>query len=391
MKVALVCDWLTTIGGAESVLLTLHKMYPDAPIYTSKYNKKGIDWFNDADVRTGWLQIFPTCLRRFISPLRQSYFSHLDLSDYDLVISVTGAEAKSVRTKNRTTSNKTEQTEHRCVHLCYCHVPTQYYWAMYDDYLKNPGFGILNPFARLGLKLLVKPLRKKDYAAAQQPDQFITISDYAKDQIKKYYKRESVIIHPPLDLQKFSTASAKPVQNHDTKHQENQAKNHYNYITTSRQVNWKRLDLCIKSCLETGDDLTIIGDGPEHKSLVKLAGDAKNIHFYNAMPQDELKNYLASADAYLFPSMEPFGLAPIESLAMGTPVIAYGKGGALDYVQPGKNGILFSEQTVKSLVSAMKAFDPANYSKNDIKNSAKPFDKQIFEQKIKELVHEVLG
>ena len=370
MKVALVCDWLTTVGGAESVLLALHEMYPEAPIYTSKYNKKGIDWFKDADVRTGWLQIFPTCMRRFISPLRQRYFSHLDLSSYDLVISVTGAEAKSVKTK----SNK-----HHCVHLCYCHVPTQYYWAMYDDYLKNPGFGILNPLARLGLKLLVKPLRKKDYAAAEQPDQFITISNYAKEQIKKYYKRESVIIHPPLDLKKFSSVDAKSSQNHH---------GHYNYITTSRQVNWKRLDLCVKACLETGDDLTIIGDGPEHRHLVKLAKDAKNIHFYSTMTQDKLKTYLASADAYLFPSMEPFGLAPIEALAMGTPVIAYGKGGALDYVHPGKNGVLFENQTVKSLVSAMRSFNPTDYSEVEIKNSAKPFDKQIFKQKIKELVRE---
>ena len=210
MKVALVCDWLTTVGGAESVLLALHEMYPSAPIYTSQYNKKGIDWFEDADVRTGWLQYFPTKLRRLLGPLRQSYFSRLDLSDYDLVISVTGAEAKAVRTtpktgKTRTRQAKTEQAEHSCVHLCYCHVPTQYYWGKYDEYLENPGFGVFNPLARLALKLFVKPLRKKDFQSAQQPDQFITISKYAADQIKKYYKRESVIIYPPLDLKMFST------------------------------------------------------------------------------------------------------------------------------------------------------------------------------------------
>ena len=194
MKVALVCDWLTTVGGAESVLLAFHEMYPEAPIYTSKYNKKGIDWFKDADVRTGWLQLFPTCLRRFISPLRQRYFSHLDLTEYDLVISVTGAEAKSIKAKK---------------HICYCHVPTQYYWGMYDEYLKNPGFGILNPIARIGLKLFVKPLRKKDYAAAQLPDTFVTISSYAREQIKNYYKREAKIVFPPVDVEKFSAQGKK--------------------------------------------------------------------------------------------------------------------------------------------------------------------------------------
>ena len=387
-KVALVCDWLTTVGGAESVLLTLHEMYPSAPIYTSKYNRKGIDWFKDADVRTGWLQIFPTCLRRFISPLRQSYFSHLDLSSYDIVISVTGAEAKSVRTspKTRTKGTKTEQTEHRCRHLCYCHVPTQYYWAMYDDYLKNPGFGILNPLARLGLKLFVKPLRKKDYAAAQRPDQFITISHYAKDQIKKYYGREAEIIYPPLDFKKFSTGSGKRDVFSTTNQPKSQTKKQHNYVTTSRQVNWKRIDLCIKACLRTGDQLVVIGDGPEHKSLVKLADGARNIHFLEAMPQSELKQYLASADAFLFPSMEPFGLAPIEALAVGTPVIAYGKGGALDYVIPGKNGILFREQTTASLAAVLKKFNPADYSTKDIIASAAPFDKKFFKQKIQEAV-----
>ena len=155
MKVALVCDWLTNVGGAEKVLLEIHRLFPNAPIYTSKYDKKGIDWFLDADIRTGWLQFFPTSLRRFLGVFRQIYFSHLDLSGYDLVISVTGAEAKSVKCGD-------------AIHICYCHVPTQYYWQMYDSYLKQPGFGVLNPFVRFWFRLLVRPLRKADFRAAQR-------------------------------------------------------------------------------------------------------------------------------------------------------------------------------------------------------------------------------
>ena len=307
MKVALVCDWLTTIGGAESVLLALHEMYPKAPIYTSQYDKKGIDWFNDADVRTGWLQIFSPRFRKVLGPLRQRYFSHLDLSDYDLVISVTGAEAKAVRTvpktgKNRTKTQKTERPGHHCIHLCYCHVPTQYYWGKYDEYIKNPGFGILNPIARVALKLFIGPLRKKDYQSASQPDQFVTISEFAAEQIKKYYKRESIIIYPPVDLKKFSTGLS---TNREIKSPKKQIKNPINYITTSRQVNWKRLDICVKACLKTGDNLLLIGDGPEHNTLVKNANNASNITFLPTMPQDELKKYLVQADAYLFPSCEP--------------------------------------------------------------------------------------
>lgn len=374
MKIALVCDWLTTIGGAESVLLALHEIYPDAPIYTSKYDKKGIDWFDDADVRTGWLQIFPSCMRRFISPLRQRWFSHLDLSDYDLVISVTGAEAKSVKAS---------------CHLCYCHVPTQYYWGMYDDYIKNPGFGILNPLARVGLKLFVKPLRKKDFQAAQRPDQFVTISSYAKNQIKKYYKREAKVIFPPVDVKKFSTGSKKLSTSREIKNAKSQVKNCKNYITTSRQVNWKRLDICVKACMKTDDRLTLIGSGPEHKNLVKLADDHNNITFLPTMSQDELKNYLVEADAFLFPSLEPFGLAPIEAMACGIPVIAYGEGGALDYIRPGVNGELFDKQSVNSLVSVMEKFQPEAYNPNVVKNTTLDFDKKVFKQKIRDLVKEL--
>ena len=140
MKVAIVCDWLTKVGGAEKVLLRVHRLYPDAPIYTSKYDPKGIDWFEDADVRTGWMQRFPTRMRRILGPFRQRYFSKLDLSEYDLVISVTGAEAKAVKAPNG-------------IHISYCHVPTQYYWQMYDDYVRDPGFGILNPIVRFFFRL----------------------------------------------------------------------------------------------------------------------------------------------------------------------------------------------------------------------------------------------
>ena len=199
MKVALVCDWLTNVGGAEKVLLELHRLYPKAPIYTSKYSKKGIGWFDDVDVRTGWLQVFPVFLRRFLGPLRQRWFSKLDLSGYDLVISVTGAEAKAVKCPNG-------------LHISYCHVPTQYYWQMYDDYVKNPGFGVLNPVVRFFFKLMVGPLRKADYKAAQGPDHFVTISEYAKELIAKYYKREAVVIHPPVEVSDFKRGLNMPVE-----------------------------------------------------------------------------------------------------------------------------------------------------------------------------------
>jgi glycosyltransferase involved in cell wall biosynthesis len=363
MKVAIVCDWLTVPGGAEKVLLAVHQMFPEAPIYTSKYDKKGIDWFLDADVRTGWLQIFPSCLRRFLAPLRQRYFSHLDLSEYDLIISVTGAEAKSIKKGNAT-------------HVCYCHVPTQYYWEMYDDYIKNPGFGILNPLARLGLKLGVKPLRKADFKAAQQPDYFVTISSYAADMIKQYYKREATVIAPPVEVEKF----------HNSKSHKRSG-----FINFSRQVSWKRQDLIVKACIKAGKEVTLIGDGPEHEQLVKYAGNSPLVHFIPFSEPAKLHELAAKSEAFIFPSKEPFGIAPVEALAAGCPVIAYSEGGALDYVHAGKNGEFFKEQSVDSLVKALKKFDGSKYSEKEIVKSADAFSATEFKRKLQEFIDEKMA
>ena len=361
MKVAIVCDWLTNVGGAEKVLLAVHEMYPDAPIYTSQYNPKGIDWFKDADVRTGKLQKIPSKLRRLIPMLRQKYFEKLDLSDYDLVISVTGAEAKSVKIGPNTT------------HICYCHVPTQYYWQMYDDYVKNPGFGIFNPIVRVGFKAFVKPLKKADFSGAQRPSYFVTISSYAADMIKKYYKREAIVIAPPVETDKFSV-----VKN----------TTHDGFINFSRQVSWKRQDLAIKACIQTGKKLTLIGDGPEHKNLVKAAGGSDLITFKEFMSSEELAQELAHAEAFIFPSMEPFGIAPVEALSAGCPVIAFGEGGAVDYIKDGINGILFEKQTVSSLVNAIKKSEKIKFNQNEITKSATDYDINNFKRKLQKFIDE---
>ena len=370
MKVALVCDWLTNVGGAEKVLLELHRLYPKAPIYTSKYSRRGIDWFDDADVRTGWLQVFPVFLRRFLGPLRQRWFSHLDLSEYDLIISVTGAEAKAVKSGKRLhEEGKRNVKNPNGIHISYCHVPTQYYWQMYDDYVENPGFGVLNPIVRFFFKLMVKPLRKADFKASQVPDHYVTISEYAKDLIAKYYKREAVVIHPPVEVNDFKVGKGGDY-----------------YIVTSRQVNWKRLDLAVKACKELGRELLVVGEGPEHNKLVKLSNSAENIKFLPVVDKKKLSEYLADAKGYLFPSMEPFGIAPVEALAAGCPVIAYGKGGALDYVKEGVNGVLFEKQSVKSLKEAILKFEKKSFDCGKVSKSVENFSVDRFDKEVKDLV-----
>lgn len=377
MKVAIVCDWLTNIGGAEKVLLAIHKLYPEAPIYTSKYSEKGIDWFKDAEVRTGWLQIFPSWMRRILGPLRQRWFSHLDLSEYDLIISVTGAEAKAVKSGKRLHEEGKKSKNPKGIHISYCHVPTQYYWQMYDDYVENPGFGILNPLVRFFFKLLVKPLRKADYKAAQNPDYYVTISEYAQELMKRYYKREAVVIHPPVEIDAFSF--------------QNDVSEEDYYITTSRQVNWKRIDLAVKACMKLGRKLLVVGEGPEHNNLVKMSNGSDLVKYVPLVGKKKLAKYLAGAKGYLFPSLEPFGIAPVEALAVGCPVIAFGEGGARDYVSDGENGVLFEKQTIKSLVEAIEKFEKMKFKREEIAKTVENFKAERFDQEVRDYVKEKVG
>lgn len=390
MKVAIVCDWLTNIGGAEKVLLEIHRLYPKAPIYTSKYSRRGIDWFLDADVRTGWLQIFPVFMRRVLGPLRQKWFSHLDLSDYDLVISVTGAEAKAIRV-----------TKPGAIHVSYCHAPTQYYWQLYDTYVKNPGFGVLNPVVRFFFKLLVKPLRRADFEAAQRVDEFVTISEYTKELIAKYYHRDATVIHPPVEIDEFRSRerrledlSEATAENEGTSPVTTGASDPCPraifstpyYITTSRQVNWKRLDLVVKACKRLKRGLLVVGEGPEHRRLVKMAGNCEFVKFLPLMKREELAKYLVEAKGYIFPSLEPFGIAPVEALAAGCPVIAFGEGGALDYIEDGKNGVLFEKQNVNSLSEAILSFEKIKFDRAKVAKSAEKFSVSRFDHEITDFV-----
>ncbi len=363
-KVAIVCDWLTEIGGAEQVILAIHKLYPNAPIYTSQYRPQKAAWFDECDVRTGWLNKTPVKLRRLIPFLRQWYFSHLDLTEYDIVISVTGAEAKAVRFRED------------AVHISYIHAPTQYYWTLYDQYIKNPGFGFFNPLVRLGLRLFVKPLRKADYRSAQKPTQLVANSSYIREEIKKHYKRDSHVIWPNVDTQTISTTTQNVPWSERS-----------GFIMFGRQVSWKRFDLAIDAAIKTGSKLSIFGDGPEHSNLVKRAKNQKNIHFYPRYNGfEEIAQHVASSSAFLFPSIEPFGIAAVEALAAGTPVIALRAGGAIDIVNH-KNGIFFSMQTVESLAAAMLDLPSHTFDPKQIKETAEQFSEAAFRQKMRTCIN----
>ena len=355
MKVAIVCDWLIG-GGAEKVAEQLHIMYPQAPIYTSYCTT---EWRQRLDnkVVTGWLQHWPfSRLRKLIPFLRAWWFTRLDLSDFDLVISSSGAEAKFVKVKKP------------AIHISYIHAPTHYYWSRYDEYLARPGFGVFDPLARLGLRLLVGSLRKLDFRAAQRPSYLIANSNYTKLQIKKYYDRDSVVVHPPIEVEKFK--SAKKQKRHG-------------FLVTGRQTPYKRFDLAVAACTRLGLKLIVAGKGPDHESLKRMAGPT--VQFTGWVSDEERVKLFQSAEAFIFPPLDDFGISAVEALAAGTPVIAYKAGGALDYIQPHENGLFFEEQSVEGLVKTLTNFSASKFDAATISKSSDRFSSQNFQKNLKSL------
>ncbi len=348
-KVAIVHDWLIG-GGAEKVVLELHHMFPEAPIYSSYATK---EWRQKLDnkVITGYLGRRPfSKIRKFVPYLRAGWFSSLKLDDYDLVISSSGAEAKGIKTSAKT------------VHINYCHAPTHYYWSRYDDYLINPGFGRLDPLAKIGLKALVAPMRRWDYKAAQRPDFMIANSEHTKEQIKKYYGRDAIVVHPPVDIERFITKKTK---------------RRSGFVIAARQTPYKRVDLAIMACTELGYPLKVIGNGPYHDKLISIAGSS--IEFLTNVSDEDMVTHFQSAEGFIFPGTDDFGITPVEAMAAGTPVIAYMAGGALDYVIKGKTGLFFGSQTIASLANTLKDFVSLKWDSKLISKSSEAFSPENFQ------------
>jgi len=359
LKVAIVHDWFVG-GGAERVVEQLHKMYPEAPIYTSYCSDEWREQL-DGKVITGFLQKWPfPALRKFVPFLRIWWFSQLNFDNYDLVISSSGAEAKGIKVNKPT------------IHINYCHAPTHYYWSRYDDYLKSPGFGFFDPLARIGLRLLVGPLRRWDYKAAQRPDFIISNSTYIKEQVKKYYGRDSAVIHPPIDVERFAGHNDEP---------------RHGFMAAGRQTPYKRIDLAVAACTKLELPLIVIGSGPDHNKLKKMAG--KSVTFLRGKNDEEVAHYFQSSLGFIFPGLDDFGIVAVEALAAGTPVIAYKAGGAIDYIEPNKTGEFFSEQTVDSLVAALRRFNPNRYNSGLITKSAQIFSASNFRLRFQKQIEQV--
>lgn len=356
MKVALIYDRVNKIGGAERVLQVLHEIWPDAPLYTAVYNPKTAPWAKDFKVIPSFLQKFPFAKTHheaypWLTPLA---FESFNFDAFDVVISITSAEAKGVITKPGT------------LHICYCLTPTRYLWSGYFDY-KIPPLG--RPF--------ISRLRIWDQVASQRPDIYLAISKNVQKRIKKYYRRESEVIYPPVDLNKFKMKNEKLKMTNENKKF---------FLIVSRLVSYKKVDIAIEAFNRLGLPLKIVGTGTEMGRLKRLAKN--NIEFLGQLTDTQLLGYYQRCQAVVFPQEEDFGLVPVETQACGKPVIAYRGGGTLETVVEGKTGEFFDEQTLGSLGAQVKKFKPEKYKPEDCCKNAEKFDLEIFKKKFKEAVEE---
>lgn len=356
-------DWLTNLGGAERVVAAMTELYPEADLYTSVYNSKKLRLFKDRQVNTSFLQRVPLTRSKhqLFSAWRRLAFESIDFSDYDVVISSTTAEAKGIITSERTR------------HISYMNTPTRYYWSHYEDYLKEPGFGALNPLARWQLKRTIDASRYWDFAAAQRPDVVLANSETVQRRIKKYYERDSTVLYPCVDTARFETATGRPEQ----------VPAKYALIT-SRLVSYKRVDVAIQAAQKAGWPLYIIGQGPQLKALRQLAGP--QTHFLGALSDEETVSYTRHADVFLFPGEEDFGITPVEAMAAGVPVIAFEKGGSGETVIDGETGILVHSQTAAAFAKALSSYRRQDYSIDKLQARAADFSQARFADQLKAIV-----
>ena len=343
LRVALVYDRVNKWGGAERVLLSLNKLFPNAPLFTSVYDRKSAPWADVFDVKTSFLQELPKASKNheLYASLMPLAFESFSFEEFDLVISVTSEAAKGIITKPKT------------CHICYCLTPTRYLWSGYSDYFANP---ILRTFS----KPVVSYLKSWDLVAAQRPDSYVSISNEVSKRIKKYYGKESDIVYPPLSLEK---------RNKDLKREDF-------FLLVGRFVPYKRMELAIETFNKSGKKLKVVGVGRGGGSLKSIA--YPNIEFLETVSDDDLISLYQRTQALIFPGIEDFGLAMVEAQSFGAPVIAFAGGGALEIVDKGKTGEFFEDQTKESLLKTLLKFDNKSYNSGRIRKSTEKFGFERF-------------
>lgn len=356
MKVAIVHELLTVKGGAEKVAKIFADMFPSAQVYTLLYDHRALgDWFPNERVRAaryGFPQNALFGRAKFNHHLYLNAFADAveswDFSDYDLVISSSSAFAHGIITNGKPK------------HLCYVHSPARYLWDRTHDVATRAGEGLLGPLKKRLFERTAHTLRMWDCEAAYRPDTLIAASHEVKRRIELYWRRESAVVHPPIADEWYAPCSAKGAREHPEY-----------FLIVSTLARYKRIDIAIQACNTAKTRLIIVGEGPDRERLEKLAGPT--IAFYGHRSGDELKDLYADAKAVIFPGLEDFGMVPVESMASGTPVIAFRGGGALESVTEGITGEFFDEPTEESLLGVVQKFEQKKYSKETLRAAAAPY------------------
>jgi glycosyltransferase involved in cell wall biosynthesis len=361
MKVAIVHYWLVSMRGGEKVIEALLEMFPQADIYTHVYKPNAVsEVIRNRRVFTSRISRLPFAkkLYQFYMPLMPDALMDFNLQDYDLVISSESGPAKGV------------VPNPNAYHICYCHSPMRYLWDMYHDYFKKT-----NPFIRFFMKRLIPELRLKDVISANLVDRFIANSAYVAKRIRRYYNRESLVIHPPVDIEKYISVERKPKDF---------------YLFFGQITSYKRADIAIEACVRSRRKLIVAGAGADKKTRKKYEKTGL-VKFKGRVSDDEILELFASAKALLFPGIEDFGIIPVEANAAGCPVIAYRDGGAVETVKENATGLFFDEQTPQSLIDAMNKFEQneAAFNNRELFNShVRQFSKTAFFENIRRILDE---
>jgi glycosyltransferase involved in cell wall biosynthesis len=356
MKIALVHDYLVQYGGAERVLECFCEIWPKAPIYTLIHNPETVHHiFDKKDVRVSWLQKWPLAKtkHRIFPLLMSSAIESFDFSDYDIVLSDSSSFAKGIITGPET------------LHICYMHTPMRYAW---DDCQKYTRDFYWAPLIKKLIPFIMNYLRIWDRVSVERVDKIITNSNFVRKRIAKYYRKNSTVINPPVNFDKFFLSQ----------------KSEDYFLIVGRLMAYKRFDIAIEAFNQLGLKLKIIGRGPEEKRLKKISNS--NIEFLGRVTDEELSSYYANCQAFIFPQEEDFGIVAQEALASGRPVIAFQGGDIPEHLEDGKTGIIFSQQNTSSIIKAVERFRNINFNYQYIRQGAKKFDRKIFKKKIREYI-----
>lgn len=357
MKVAIVHDYLNQYGGAEKILEVVHEIFPQAPIFTSIFLPENLSpIFSTLDVRMSFLQKFPFLEKHFKKYLilYPCAMESLDLSGFDLIFSTSSAFAKGIRVPEKAR------------HICYCYTPMRFVWDRENYFLKEA----IHPIYRWALPLALSYLKKWDLETNARVDHFVAVSDHIRKRIERCYIRSADVIYPPVVTSQFKLSP----------------KTEDYFLVVSRLNPYKRIDLVIEVFNRLSLPLIVIGTGPQEAILRKMA--ESNVTFLGKVSEEVLIEKLSRCRAFIFPGEEDFGIAPIEAMASGRPVIAYARGGALETVVDGVTGLFFKKQTINDLIDAIHRFEKIEFNRHAIRRHAQQFDKEIFQEKIRSFIND---